>query len=69
MGVDGTCVGPQRKYIRFWTGRGGVPGDRSLNKKKQQETLKGLPYNLKKKVFTKEMFRELTNETYFFKAI
>lgn len=65
MGVDGTCVGPQRKYVRFWTGRGGVPGDRSLKKKKQQENLKGLTYNFKEKVFTEEIFRELTNETYF----
>ena len=65
MGVDGTCVGPQRKYVRFWTGRDGVPGDRSLKKKKQQENLKGLTYNFKEKVFTEEIFRELTNETYF----
>lgn len=46
-------------------GLAGVPGDKSLNKKKQQEILKGLTYNFKEKVFTEEMFRELTNETYF----
>lgn len=31
--ADGICAGPQRKYIRFWTSRGGVPRHESMNKK------------------------------------
>lgn len=63
---DGIGVGPQKIYIRFWTGRGGVPGSGSVNKKKQQKNLKGLTHNFKEKVFIAEVFRELTKESYFF---
>lgn len=66
---DGICVGPQRKYIRFWTGRGRVPGGGAVNKKKQQKNLKGLTHNFKEKVFIAKVFRELIKEPYFFKAV
>ena len=62
--------GLRENMLDFGLAEVGGPGDRSLNKKKQQEILKGLTYNFKEKVFTEEMFIEnLPMKFTFFKAI